>query len=48
MLRAELEDSDIPHRTKIRERIIEIWEEHLDHLENEMTVRIYLFAAFWT
>ncbi|KAJ7836917.1 hypothetical protein B0H14DRAFT_3141636 [Mycena olivaceomarginata] len=29
MLRAELKDSDIPHRTKIRKRVIEIWDEHL-------------------
>ncbi|KAK7014542.1 ribonuclease H-like domain-containing protein, partial [Favolaschia claudopus] len=41
MLRAELNDSDIPHRTKIRKRVIEIWDEHLSHLESEMGVCFY-------
>jgi hypothetical protein len=38
MLRAELKDSDIPHRTKIRKRVIEIWDEHLNTLQEEMAV----------
>ncbi|KAJ7030540.1 hypothetical protein C8F04DRAFT_961485, partial [Mycena alexandri] len=38
MLRAELKDSDIPHRTKIRKRIIEVWDEHLNTLQREMGV----------
>lgn len=38
MLRAELKDSDIPHRTKIRKRIIETWDEHLNTLQREMAV----------
>ncbi|KAF7328561.1 HAT family dimerization domain-containing protein [Mycena venus] len=40
MLRSELKDSDIPHRTKIRKRIIEVWDEHLAHLESEMATAI--------
>ncbi|KAK7030041.1 hypothetical protein R3P38DRAFT_2775478 [Favolaschia claudopus] len=36
MLRSELNDSDIPHRTKIRKRVIEIWDEHLTNPESEM------------
>ncbi|KAK6996199.1 hypothetical protein R3P38DRAFT_2477759, partial [Favolaschia claudopus] len=36
MLREELKDADIPHRTTIRKRILEVWEEHLDSLEKEM------------
>ncbi|KAJ7936657.1 hypothetical protein B0H13DRAFT_1469856, partial [Mycena leptocephala] len=28
MLRAELKDSDIPHRSKIRSRIMEVWDDH--------------------
>ncbi|KAJ7463230.1 hypothetical protein FB451DRAFT_463925, partial [Mycena latifolia] len=36
MLRSELQDSDIPHRTKIRKRIIEVWDEYLDTLQREM------------
>ncbi|KAK6992491.1 ribonuclease H-like domain-containing protein, partial [Favolaschia claudopus] len=42
MLRSELNDSDIPHRTKIRKRVIEIWDEHLANLESEMgTYRLF-------
>lgn len=40
MLRAELKDSDIPHRTKIRKRVIEVWDEHLNTLERELGVCI--------
>ncbi|KAF7334741.1 HAT family dimerization domain-containing protein [Mycena sanguinolenta] len=40
MLRSELKDSDIPHRTKIRQRVMEIWDEHLDKLESEMAAAI--------
>ncbi|PPQ71742.1 hypothetical protein CVT24_006506, partial [Panaeolus cyanescens] len=36
MLRKELRNSDIPHRTTIRERVIARWEKHLKDLENEM------------
>ncbi|KAL4254558.1 Zinc finger BED domain-containing [Pleurotus pulmonarius] len=36
MLRDELKDSDIPHRTTIRNRVTEVWEAHLDWLEAEM------------
>ena len=45
MLRAELKDSDIPHRTKIRKRIMEIWDEHLNTLQQEMAVRECLYFA---
>ena len=38
MLREELKDSDIPHRTTIRKRIMEIWDEHLDILQDQMKV----------
>ncbi|KAJ7708536.1 hypothetical protein B0H14DRAFT_2415342, partial [Mycena olivaceomarginata] len=41
MLRAELKNSDIPHRTKIRKRVIEIWDEHLNTLQEEMAVRAF-------
>lgn len=39
MLREELRDEDIPHRTTIRNRILQVWDEHLDALANEMKVR---------
>src|ERR1700676_5384888 len=38
MLRDELKDEDIPHRTTVRNRILEVWDEHLDHLAEEMNV----------
>jgi hypothetical protein len=38
MLRQELKDSDIPHRSTVRARILELWDEHLDGLETEMAV----------
>jgi hypothetical protein len=41
MLRAELKDSDIPHRTKFRKQVIEIWDEHLNTLQEEMAVRAF-------
>ncbi|KAF7347428.1 HAT family dimerization domain-containing protein [Mycena venus] len=51
MLRSELKDSDIPHRTKIRKRIIEVWDEHLAHLESEMATvigKISTTMDLWT
>ncbi|KAF7372427.1 HAT family dimerization domain-containing protein [Mycena venus] len=51
MLRAELKDSDIPHRTKIRKRIIEIWDEHLNTLQCEMAAAIGMISTtmdMWT
>ncbi|KAF7326526.1 HAT family dimerization domain-containing protein [Mycena venus] len=51
MLRAELKDSDIPHRTKIRKRIIEIWDEHLNTLQREMAAAIGMISTtmdMWT
>ncbi|KZT25935.1 hypothetical protein NEOLEDRAFT_1199686, partial [Neolentinus lepideus HHB14362 ss-1] len=38
MLREELNDSDIPHRTTVRNRILEIWDEYLEELASEMEV----------
>ena len=48
MLREELKDDDIPHRTTIRDRVLEVWDEYLDQLTKEMqvclrTVSIFLF-----
>ena len=42
MLREELRDGDIPHRTHIRQRIGEIWEDHISDLEDEMKVHLSL------
>jgi len=39
MLREELKESDIPHRTTIWKRVEEVLSEHLDELEKEMAVR---------
>lgn len=38
MLRAELKDSDIPHRTTLRNRILERLNEHFEKLKQEMAV----------
>jgi hypothetical protein len=46
MLREDLKDSDIPHRTTIRKRIMEVWDEHLDTLEAQMKVRFILHLLF--
>ena len=40
MLRKELKDSDIPHKTTIHDRVEEILTEHFDKLKNEMDVRM--------
>lgn len=42
LLRDSLEDSDIPHRTFLRTRILSNWEQHLIGLQNEMNVRFWL------
>lgn len=39
MLREDLKDSDIPHRTTVREHIMATWGKHLDELQAEMMVR---------
>ncbi|KAL4262028.1 Zinc finger BED domain-containing [Pleurotus pulmonarius] len=36
MLRDGLRDSDIPHRTALRSRIVQLWEIHLDKIADEM------------
>jgi len=38
MLREELKDSDIPHRSTIRKHVEEVWESYLDQLETELNV----------
>jgi hypothetical protein len=40
LLREELKDEDIPHRTTIRNHIFQVWDRHLEQLENEMQVRV--------
>ncbi|KAH9950785.1 hypothetical protein B0H21DRAFT_679919, partial [Amylocystis lapponica] len=32
----ELKDSDIPHRTTIHNRVLQVMDEHLNQLEEEM------------
>ncbi|PCH40576.1 hypothetical protein WOLCODRAFT_67316, partial [Wolfiporia cocos MD-104 SS10] len=36
MLREDLRDTDIPHRTTVRERVCAMWAEHLTNLEKEL------------
>jgi len=38
-LREELRDSDIPHRSRMRDRVMEVYKEHLAMLESDMEVR---------
>lgn len=40
MLREDLRDEDIPHRTTIRNRILEVWDTYLETLANEMQVNL--------
>ena len=38
LLREELKESDIPSHTTMRNRIEQVYEEHMEQLEGEMTV----------
>ncbi|KAF8986458.1 hypothetical protein BDQ17DRAFT_1259637, partial [Cyathus striatus] len=38
MLREDLTDEDIPHRTQLRNKIMETWDNHLNRLRDELTV----------
>lgn len=40
MLRSELKDRDIPHRTTLRTRILERLNEHFETLRKEMAVSL--------
>ena len=45
LLRAELRDEDIPRRSKVRDRVMELWEEHTEHLKKEIEVRAITVAS---
>ena len=45
MLREELRDSDIPHCTNLCERILNVWNDHLDKLQEEMAVHSHVHWA---
>ena len=47
MLRKELRDSDIPHKTTIRDRVEEVLMEHFDNLEKEMHVSKSFIHLLW-
>ena len=40
LLKEDLQDKDIPHRTTITKRILEPNQEHMDHLSNQMLVSL--------
>ncbi|KAJ7278309.1 hypothetical protein C8J57DRAFT_1465460 [Mycena rebaudengoi] len=44
MLREDLKDSDIPHRTTIRTRILQLFDEYLDRLQEELNLRASLIG----
>ncbi|KAF9003281.1 hypothetical protein BDQ17DRAFT_1425254 [Cyathus striatus] len=51
MLRVELKDSDIPHWNTICNQIMEVWDEHLDNLQDEMENALGKFSMttdLWT
>lgn len=41
MLREELKDEDIPHRTTLRNRILEAWDEYVLSLGKQMKASSY-------
>lgn len=41
LLRESLQEKDIPHRTKMRELIMESWEDYIVTLKEELAVRRY-------
>ena len=46
MLREDLKDSEVPHRTTIRKRIMEVWDEQLDTLQDQM--KVYLSSVSYS
>ena len=42
MLHTGLRNQDIPHRTKLRSRVMEIWDLHIRDLRKRMQVRYYI------
>jgi hypothetical protein len=41
LLKEDLQNKDIPHRTTITKRILELNQEHIDHLSNQMVVSLF-------
>lgn len=50
LLREDLQDKDIPHRTKIRESIIKAWQTYFARLKADLAVRtlLYLLSCYNT
>ncbi len=46
MLRPELHNRDIPHRTKIRKHIMNTWDSHKQDLGKRMKVRYHSLCYF--
>ena len=40
LLREQLKDADIPHRTDLRNRVMKTWDEHIKTLEDDVKVRL--------
>src|ERR1700709_2330596 len=45
LLRPDLKESDIPHRTKISDLILETWNEHFQVLKAELAVSVQLLIV---
>jgi hypothetical protein len=41
LLKEDLQEKDIPHRTTITKRVLEQNQEHMDHLSNQMLVGLF-------
>ena len=41
MLHEDLKESNIPHHTAVQNHIMEVWDEHLEALQNEMAVSFF-------
>jgi len=41
LLKEDLQEKDIPHRTTMTKRVLELNQEHIDYLSNQMLVSIY-------
>ena len=46
LLRSDLKDSDIPHRTTIRNHIKSVWDNHMTGLEAELQVNYLASPLF--
>lgn len=44
LLKEDLKDKDIPHRTKIQTEVIQAWKRYFDCLKKDLAVRVLIFV----